>query len=88
MVIGFNSTSYIAVETDQQATVCVDVLNPPSGGALRPFVVALLPHKGQHSFVTVYTSHQKASDTFKLTLVHVAEKISITVTILPQLSVY
>ena len=69
MVIGFNSTSYIATETDQQVAVCVDVLNPPSGGALRPFTVTLLPEKGQHSFVTVYTGHQKASGTFTIDLI-------------------
>ena len=46
MVVGFTSTEYTATGTAEGVEVCVEVLNPPSGGALRPFTVALLPHTG------------------------------------------
>ena len=46
MTVGFTSMSYTARETKGQATVCVDVINPPNGGALQPFIVALLPEIG------------------------------------------
>ena len=46
MVVGFTSMRYTARETEGQATVCVDVSNPPNGGALLNFTVALLPEKG------------------------------------------
>ena len=46
MTVGFTSMSYTARETEGQATVCVDVINPPVGGALQPFIVALLPEIG------------------------------------------
>ena len=46
MRIGFTSMRYTARETEGQATVCVDVINPPNGGAVLPFIVALLPERG------------------------------------------
>ena len=44
--IGFSSSTYIAVEYEQNVTVCVEVLNSESGGALRPFNVSILPEEG------------------------------------------
>ena len=46
MMVGFTSMSYTARETEGQATVCVDVINTPHGGALQRFGVALLPEIG------------------------------------------
>ena len=46
MAVGFTSMRYTARETEGQATVCVDVINPPNGGAILPFTVALLPERG------------------------------------------
>ena len=46
MTVGFTSMSYTARETKRQATVCVYVINPPNGGALQNFSVALLPARG------------------------------------------
>ena len=46
MTIGFTSMRYTARETKGQVTVCVDVINPPVGGALQPFIVAILPEIG------------------------------------------
>ena len=47
MIVGFNSTNYTAIETEEVATVCINVQNPPSGGALRPFTVVLIPAQGK-----------------------------------------
>ena len=44
--IGFSSSTYIAVESEQNVTLCVKVLNSESGGALRPFNVSILPEEG------------------------------------------
>ena len=44
--IGFSSSTYIVTESEQQVTVCVQVLNSESGGALRPFSVSILPEEG------------------------------------------
>ena len=46
MTVGYTSMSYTVRETEGQATVCVDVINSPVGGALQPFIVALLPEIG------------------------------------------
>ena len=46
VTVGFTSMRYTARETEGQATVCVDVINPPNGGTLLPFTVALLPERG------------------------------------------
>ena len=46
MFIGFSSSTYTATESEQQVTVCVQVLNSESGGALRSFSVSILPEEG------------------------------------------
>ena len=46
MVIGFSSVKYTTTESEEVVEVCVDVLNPPSGGALEPFTVSLLTDEG------------------------------------------
>ena len=53
MLIGFSSLTYITTESEQNVTVCVQVLNSESGGALRPFNVSILPEEGTfHSIIT------------------------------------
>ena len=47
MIVGFNSTKYTAIEREEVATVCINVQNPPSGGALSPFTVVLIPAQGK-----------------------------------------
>ena len=44
--VGFSSSTYTATESEQQVTVCVQILNSESGGALRPFSVSILPEEG------------------------------------------
>ena len=44
--VGFSSTSYTVAETSGHITVCVEVFNPPSGGATEEFNVTLLPAEG------------------------------------------
>ena len=51
IVVGFSSVEYTAYERDGHATVCVQVLNSPSEGALRPFSVSLLPEEGNLLFI-------------------------------------
>ena len=46
MFIGFSHLDYTATESEQQVTVCVQVLNSESGGALREFNVSILPEEG------------------------------------------
>ena len=46
MEVGFAATEYVADGASGHVAVCVEVLNPPSGGAIQPFIVALLPEKG------------------------------------------
>ena len=46
MVVGFTSTTFTGTETAGHATVCVEVLNPPSGGAVRPFSITMTPQEG------------------------------------------
>ncbi|CAI8038709.1 hypothetical protein GBAR_LOCUS21581, partial [Geodia barretti] len=41
MVVGFNSTTYTGTETAGHARVCVEVSNPSSGGAVRPFSITM-----------------------------------------------
>ena len=48
MFVGFSSRGYTGTETTGHATVCVRLLNPPFGGAIRPFSVSLLPEEGSH----------------------------------------
>jgi hypothetical protein len=43
MAVGFSSTTYTTTETIGNVNVCVAVTNPPSGGAVRPFSVTILP---------------------------------------------
>ena len=45
-IVGFTSTTYTGSETSGDFAVCVEVLNPPSGGATQPFNVTLLPAEG------------------------------------------
>ena len=46
MIIGFSHMSYTVTETEEHATVCVEVFNPPLEGALQPFTVVLIPEDG------------------------------------------
>ena len=48
MFVGFSSRGYTGTETTGHATVCVRLLNPPFGGAIRPFSVSLLPEQDSH----------------------------------------
>ena len=56
MFVGFSSREYTGTETTGLATVCVRVLNPPFGGAIRPFSVSLLPEEGSYLASTVMIS--------------------------------
>ena len=57
--VGFSSSTYTATESEQQVTVCVQVLNSETGGALRPFSVSILPKEGrfQSNITEMYHSH-------------------------------
>ena len=46
MSVGFTSTTFTGTETVGHAPVCVEVLNPPSGGAIQPFSLTILPGEG------------------------------------------
>ena len=50
--------SYITTETEGHVSICVDVLNPAAEGALRPFIVGLIPEPGTlksaNCFIAVY----------------------------------
>ena len=46
MSVGFTSTTYTGTETTGDAKVCVEILNPPSGGAIQPFSVTILSGEG------------------------------------------
>ena len=46
MVVGFSSPQY---DVARLVEVCVELLNPPSGGAVRPFTVALVPLEGSYN---------------------------------------
>ena len=46
MFVGFSSQTYTAFEMTEHATVCVEVLNPPFGGAIKRFNVSILPEEG------------------------------------------
>ena len=48
MEVGFSSTTFTGTETDGYATVCVQLLQPAAGGAVRPFSVTLLAVEGIH----------------------------------------
>ena len=50
MAVGFSSTTYTTTETIGNVNVCVAVTNPPSGGAVRPFSVTILPGEGIEKF--------------------------------------
>ena len=49
MIVGFSSSEYSGGE--RPVTVCVEVVSPPSGGALRPFSLALLAEFGMDDFM-------------------------------------
>ena len=44
MFVGFSSQTF---EITERATVCVEVLNPPFGGAIKRFSVSILPEEGK-----------------------------------------
>ena len=46
MVVGFSSPQY---DVARFVKVCVELLNPLSGGAVRPFTVALVPLEGSYN---------------------------------------
>ena len=46
MFVGFSSQTYTAFEMTEHATVCVEVLNPPFGVAIKRFNVSILPEEG------------------------------------------
>ena len=46
MFIGFSSQDYTVIESEQQVTICVEILNTEFGGALRQFSVSVLPEEG------------------------------------------
>ena len=46
-VVGFSSTTYTGTEKMGVVSVCVEVINHPSGGAIQPFSVTLLPGRGE-----------------------------------------
>ena len=45
-VIGFSSTTYTGSETSRNVSVCVEILNPPSGVAAQPFNATLIEAQG------------------------------------------
>ena len=63
MEVGFSSTTFTGTETAGYATVCVQLLNPPSGGAVRPFSVTLLPEEGSPSTLLYMNPLLLVSDT-------------------------
>ena len=52
MEIGFSSTTFTGTETDGYARVCVELTNPPFGGAVAPLHVTMLPEDGNTTFST------------------------------------
>ena len=44
-VVGFSSATYTGTETSGNVAVCDKILNPPSGGATKPFHAILLPEQ-------------------------------------------
>ena len=46
MFVGFSSQIYTAFEMTEHVTVCVEVLNPPFGGAIKGFDVCIQPEEG------------------------------------------
>ena len=54
MVVGFSSTEYPVTGAAGHVMICVDIFNPPSGGALRPFNVAIL---GKVNKISVHKQH-------------------------------
>ena len=51
MSVGFNSPTFTGTETVGHARVCVEVLNPPSGGAIQPVSLTILPGKGSCQYL-------------------------------------
>ena len=49
MIVGFGGTEYSVAGDDDSVSVCVMVTNPPFGGALRPFTIAIHPVEGKTS---------------------------------------
>ena len=52
MSFGFTSPTFTGTETVGHAPVCVKVLNPPSGGAIQPVSLTILP--GEGSYLSVF----------------------------------
>ena len=46
VTVGFSAMSYVTTETEGHVTICVDVLNPATEGALMPFEVGFIPESG------------------------------------------
>ena len=42
-VVGFSSATYTGTETSGNVAVCIQILNPPFGGATKQFDAILLP---------------------------------------------
>ena len=57
MFVGFSSQTYTAFEITERATVCVEVLNPPSGGAIKRFNVSILPEEGIIVYICLLYTH-------------------------------
>ena len=49
MIVGFGGSEYSVAGDDDSVSVCVMVTNPPFGGALRPFTIAIQPVEGKTS---------------------------------------
>ena len=52
MVVGFSSTEYPVTGGACHVMICVDIFNPPTGGALRPFNVAILGKVKKSLFIS------------------------------------
>ena len=57
MFVGFSSQTYTAFEITERATVCVEVLNPPFGGAIKRFNVSILPEEGIIVYICLLYTH-------------------------------
>ena len=51
MFVGFSSQTYTAFEMTEHVTVCVEVLNPPFGGAIKGFNVCIQPEEGTLAYI-------------------------------------
>ena len=57
MFVGFSSQTYTAFEMTERANVCVKVLNPPFGGAIKRFNVSILPEEGIIVYICLLYTH-------------------------------